>query len=110
MADGNVVVLTESNFKSEILDAPGYAMVDFWGPGCPPCVRMLPMVEALAGEYKGLVKVGKLNVAEEIQPAMEFGIEVLPTLMIFNKGEVVRAFVGVPEKQKVQEELDKAKA
>ena len=107
MAD--VAELTDSNFDAEVLQASEPVLVDFWGPGCQPCMRMVPIMESLATQYSGSVKVGKLNTAENLQTAQNYEIFGLPTLLIFKDGEVVNRFLGPQPKEKLQEAIDTAK-
>jgi len=107
MAD--VPELTDSNFDAEVLQVSEPVLVDFWGPGCQPCMRMVPIVEALAAQYSGSVKVRKLNTAENLQTAQNYEVFGLPTFLIFKDGEVVNRFLGHQSKEKLQEALDAAK-
>jgi thioredoxin len=84
-------------------------LVDFWAPWCGPCRMIAPMIEELAGEYSGAVKIGKLNIDDSPNSAGSFGVSSIPTLMIFKGGDVVERFVGVQPKNKLQKALDAAK-
>jgi thioredoxin 1 len=106
---GNVVEITDQNFQSEVLENGEPVLVDFWAPWCGPCRMIAPMVEELAGEYKGSVKIGKINIDDNPGAANNFGVSSIPTLMIFKGGEVVDRFVGVLPKNKLQAALDAAK-
>lgn len=105
---GNVVELTDTNFQSEVLSSSEPVLVDFWAPWCGPCRMIAPLVEELATEYKGSVKVGKLNIDDSPQAAGEYGVNSIPTLMVFKGGEVVERLVGVQPKNRVQAALDAA--
>ena len=107
---GNVVEFTDTNFKSEVLDSAQPVLVDFWAPWCGPCRMIAPMVEELAGEYKGSVKIGKINIDDNPQVAINYNIGSIPTLLIFKGGQIVESMVGAPPKNKLQAMLDSAKA
>ncbi|HEX3870998.1 MAG TPA: thioredoxin [Pirellulales bacterium] len=106
---GNVVEITDQNFQSEVLSSSDPVLVDFWAPWCGPCRMIAPMVEELAGEYKGSVKIGKINIDDNPSAANNFGVSSIPTIMIFKSGEVVERFVGVQPKNRLQAALDAAK-
>ena len=100
------VVLTDANFKAEVLDYKGVVMVDFWAPWCGPCRMLGPVVEELAGEYAGKVKVAKLNVDEAPDTSTQFGVSSIPTLIFFKEGKVVAQTVGLQTKAALQEKLN----
>jgi thioredoxin 1 len=106
---GNVSEFTDSNFQSEVLDSQSPVLVDFWAPWCGPCRMIAPMVEELAQEYKGSVKIGKINIDDSPSAATSYGVSSIPTLMIFKGGEVVDRFVGVQPKSRLQAALEAAK-
>jgi thioredoxin 1 len=97
----------DSNFESEVLQASGPVLVDFWAPWCGPCRMIAPVVEELAGENKG-IKIGKLNVDEAPNSAQTYGVSSIPTLMIFKNGQVVERFVGVQPKSRLQQAITAA--
>jgi thioredoxin 1 len=105
----NVTEFTEANFQQEVLQAGQPVLVDFWAPWCGPCRMIAPVVEELAGEYQGAVKVGKLNVDDNPGPAQTYGVMNIPTLLLFKRGEIVDRFVGVQPKAKLQQALDAVK-
>ena len=90
----DVVVLTDENWKTEVSEAKGVVLVDFWAEWCYPCRMVGPAVEAVAASYKGRVKVGKLNVDESPAVAQTYGIRSIPTLMVFRDGKVVDQQLG----------------
>ncbi|HUD44867.1 MAG TPA: thioredoxin [Patescibacteria group bacterium] len=96
MAD---VAFTDANFDQEVLKAAMPVMVDFWAPWCQPCKMVGPTIEALAVDYAGKVKVGKMNVDENAQIPGQFGIMGIPTVILFQNGQPVKSFVGVQAKE-----------
>ena len=106
---GNVTEFTDGNFQDEVLDSQDPVLVDFWAPWCGPCRMIAPLVEELAQEYKGTVKIGKINIDDSPSAATQFGVSSIPTLMIFKGGEVLDRFVGVQPKSRLQAALDAAK-
>ena len=94
-------VLTDENFKTEILNSKVPCLVDFWAPWCAPCLMVAPILEEIAKEYQGKLKVGKLNVDEAPQTASQYGIMSIPTLSIFKDGERVDTVVGVRPKEDI---------
>lgn len=106
---GNLTELSDNTFESEVLKADQPVLVDFWAPWCGPCRMIAPMVEELASEYAGAVKVAKINIDDSPNSAQAYGISSIPTLLIFKNGEVVDRFVGVRPKSQLQEALDAAK-
>ncbi len=87
--------LTDDNFKAEVLDASTPVVVDFWAEWCGPCRAIGPIVEELAGEVVGKVKVGKLDIDKSRNTAMEYGISSIPTILFFNNGEIAKKIVGM---------------
>jgi thioredoxin 1 len=100
----------DGNFESEVLQADGPVLVDFWAPWCGPCRMIAPVVEELASENAGSVKVGKLNVDEAPLSAQSYGVNSIPTLVLFKNGEVVDRFVGVQPKSRLQQAIDSVTA
>ena len=105
----NTVEFTDSNFDTEVLQSSQPVLVDFWAPWCGPCRQIAPMIDALASEYAGTIKVGKVNVDDSPQAAGQYGVQSIATLMIFEGGEVVDRFVGAKPKSVLQAALDAAK-
>ena len=104
----NVRELSDSNFQSEVLQSDEPVLVDFWAPWCGPCRMIGPVVEELASENAGTLKVGKINIDESPGVATSYGVSSIPTLMVFKDGEVVDRFVGVQPKNRLQDAIDQA--
>lgn len=109
MAGAHVHEITDDQFATEVLQSSQPVLVDFWAPWCGPCRRIAPMIDELAAEYAGTAKVCKVNVDENQQAAMQYGIEAIPTLIIFKNGQPVQRFQGIPPKARLQEALDQAR-
>jgi thioredoxin 1 len=104
----HVKVVTDGDFDQQILQSDVPALVDFWAAWCGPCRTVGPVVEELAGEYAGKVKVAKLNVDENKQTPTKYGIRGIPTLILFKGGQVVDQIVGAVPKDRIKDLLDKA--
>jgi thioredoxin 1 len=100
-------VFTDQNFDQEVLKSDKPVLVDFWAPWCGPCQAMGPIIEELAKELDGKVKVGKLNVDENSKTAQDFSIMSIPALKIFKAGKVVQEFVGMQAKEVLKSALEK---
>jgi thioredoxin 1 len=105
MAD--IMEVTDDSFDSEIVNSEIPAMVDFWAEWCGPCKMVSPVVEELAGEYAGKIKVAKMDVDQNRQTPAKFGIRNIPTLILFKGGEAVNTIVGAQPKSSIEEELKK---
>jgi thioredoxin 1 len=102
-----ISVVTDGDFDEQILKSDLPALVDFWAAWCGPCRTVAPVVEQLAGEYAGKVKVAKLNVDDNRETANRYGIRGIPTLMLFKDGQVVDQIVGAVPRDRIKELLDK---
>ena len=102
----NLIEGTDSNFAKEVLQSTVPVLVDFWAPWCGPCRMVAPVVEQLADEYAGKVKVVKLNTDENMDTSELYGIRSIPTLAIFRNGEVVDGVVGSVPKNTLKAKLD----
>jgi thioredoxin 1 len=108
MASADVVHLKDSTFQTEVLKSDIPVLVDFWAVWCGPCKAIAPMVDELAAQYKGKVKIAKMDVDNEQQVPQQFGIRSIPTLLVFKGGRVVDTIVGAVPKSKIEESLKKA--
>ena len=106
MASENVVQLTDTNFESEVLQSQTPVLVDFWAEWCGPCRMIAPVIDALAEEYKGRVKVGKVDTDANRNTAMRFSISAIPTILIFKNGQLVQRFQGGRGKKEFATALD----
>lgn len=100
------VTLTDDNFKDEI--SSGVVLVDFFATWCGPCQMLAPIVEELAKEYEGKCKIGKLDVDNNQATAGQFGVQSIPTIIVFKDGEEADRLVGFQGKEVLKEHLDKA--
>jgi thioredoxin 1 len=99
--------VTDSNFKQEVLDSGIPVLVDFWAPWCGPCRMVAPVVDEIAQQYEGQVKVVKLNTDENPAVASQYGIRSIPTLMIFKGGQRVDMVVGAVPKNNLAATIEK---
>jgi len=110
MSSANVTHVTDANFESEVLKSAQPVLIDFWAPWCGPCKAIAPIVEELAGEYAGRLKVVKINVDDNPQTPARYGVRGIPNLLIIKNGQVKEQIVGAVPKGSLVRALDSALA
>jgi thioredoxin 1 len=110
MASQKIISLTKENFAQEVLQSPLPVLVDFWAEWCGPCKMIAPILDELAEEYDGRVKIGKVNIDEQQAVAAEYGIRAIPTLLLFHKGQVADQIVGLHSKRDLKASFDRVAA
>lgn len=98
---------SDNNFTQEVINSNIPVLVDFWAEWCGPCKVIAPLLDELAEEYQGKLKVGKLNTNINNKTPVTFNINALPTILLFNKGQVEKKFVGLTKKKDIKEAIDK---
>jgi len=110
MAGADVLNIGDGDFKKQVLESKEPVLVDFWATWCAPCRAIAPSVDALATQYKGQVKVTKVNIDDNQDTAQTYGIRSIPTLLVFKGGKVVEQIVGAAPKGKIEDAMKKALA
>ena len=105
-----IAEVTDAEFDQEVLKSQQPVLVDFWAPTCAPCRQLLPVLAELSQEYAGRVKVAKVNVHENQESAVRYGVMYLPTIVLFKDGNIVEKLVGFQGKPRLREILDQFKA
>ena len=100
------ITLTEENFETEVINSNIPVLVDFWAAWCGPCRVMNPIIENLAAEWEGVVKVGKVNIDDHADLATHYSIEAIPTILIFHNQEVVETIPGIASQQMLNDKLN----
>src|SRR5882757_10583353 len=102
--------LTQENLDQQVSQSTPPVLVDFWAEWCGPCKMIAPLLDELADEYDGKVKIGKVNIDEQQALATKYGIRAIPTLLLINKGEVAEQMVGAKSKRDLKASLDRVAA
>lgn len=105
-----IITLTDDSFESDVLNASGPVLVDFWAEWCGPCRMITPIIEELATDFEGKATIGKVNVDQNPNVSMKYGVRSIPTILILKDGEVVDKHVGVTTKQALQDKINAALA
>jgi thioredoxin 1 len=108
MAGDKVQAVSDSSFEADVLKAGLPVLVDFWAPWCGPCKAIAPMIDELAADYDGKIKIGKMNVDDNPATPGKYGIRAIPTLILFKGGQVVDQITGAVGKKQLAAMLDKA--
>ena len=107
MAGPNTVEFSDANFDEAVLQSDQPVLVDFWAEWCGPCKALGPLIDELATEYEGKVKVGKVDTDANKEVSVRFAVSAIPTVILFNKGEIVQKFVGLRGKKEFETALDR---
>ena len=107
MAGPDTLEFTDGNFDDEVLNSDQPVLVDFWAEWCGPCKALGPVIDELAGEYIGKVKIGKVDTDANTGISVRFTVSSIPTVILFHNGEIVDKFIGVKPKKEFQTALDK---
>jgi|SRR6266403_2074273 thioredoxin 1 len=107
MASTNIITLTTDNFQQEVLKSPSPVLVDFWAEWCGPCKMIAPILDELADEYSGRARIGKVDIDQHQALAAEYGVRAIPTLLLFQNGQVAEQIVGLRSKRDLRASFDK---
>jgi thioredoxin 1 len=102
------ITFTDNNFEQEVINSDKPVLIDFWAVWCGPCKIIAPIVEELASEYEGKAKIGKLDVDENNQTSIKYGVRSIPTLLIFKDGKVKDTIIGAVPKAQIVQKLNAA--
>lgn len=102
------ITFTDDNFETEVLQSDKPVLVDFWAVWCGPCKMIAPIVEELAGEFEGKAKIGKLDVDNNQESAIKYGVRSIPTVLIFKGGSIVDTIIGAVPKVQIKQKLEAA--
>ena len=108
MASADLITITDQNFQAEVLASEQPVLIDFWATWCGPCRAIAPAVEELAKEYKGKVKVGKMDIDAHQDTPAKYGVMSIPTLLLFKNGKVADQIVGAVPKSKLDQMIKKS--
>jgi len=101
-----LTTITDDNFEEEVIKSDKPVLIDFWAVWCGPCRMIAPIVEELAKEYEGKVKIGKLDVDSNQQTSIKYGVRSIPTLLIFKDGKIQETIIGAVPKKNIVEKLN----
>jgi thioredoxin 1 len=107
MASPNIINLTAENFEQQVLKANAPVLVDFWAEWCGPCKMIAPILDELADEYAGRAVIAKVNIDDHQSLATQYGVRAIPTLLLFNKGQVAEQMVGLRSKRDLKASFDR---
>ncbi len=110
MAGPDTLEFTDGNFEADVLKSDQPVLVDFWADWCMPCKALAPTIDELATEYAGKVKVGKLNMEGNGETPIKYGVQAIPTVLLFKGGDVAQKFVGLTSKKDLKAAIDSATA
>jgi thioredoxin 1 len=110
MSAPNIIAVTKETFTLEVLQATTPVLVDFWGEWCPPCRALAPILDDLAQEYDGKIKICKVNIDDQQGLAAEYGVRAVPTMLLFQKGQVADQMVGLRNKRDLKASFDRLAA
>jgi len=110
MGSANITTLTQANFSTEVLQSTSPVLVDFWAEWCGPCKALGPILDELAEEYNGKVRIGKVNIDEDQELAAQYRISSIPTLLLFKQGQVAEQLVGLRSKKDLKASFDRLTA
>ncbi len=102
------ITITDDNFQTEVINSNQPVLIDFWATWCGPCRMIAPIVEELASEYNGKVKIGKLDVDENQETSIRYGVRSIPTLLIFKDGKIKDTIIGAVPKSQIVQKLNSA--